>query len=750
MSELSRQRKKNDSPPRQVRASDISRGRRWLFRVVLLTLPILLLALMEVALRLADYGYDPHLFKRLKIGGEEFFVQKEDFSRRFFPKEIARNPGPVRFRVHKAPGTFRIFVFGESAAMGDPVQSFAPDRYLEMLLRQKYPDRQFELINVAFTAINSHVIVPIARECAAHEGDLWIIYMGNNEMVGPFGAATVFGWQAPPLSVVRLVTAVQRLRTGQWLMDMGRNLRGSATNSAAAWGGMAMFLNNQIAPDSPRKERVYRNFETNLHDITRAGLDSGAKVLLNTVGVNLKDCPPFASMSNSNLSASDRAQFDALYSKAMQVAGVANGAASFEQAARLQPKLAELQFNWGECLLRQTNFGAAQAHFQLACDYDALPFRADSRINSSIVGEAKRVGDKGLILFDAAAALAGGSDTGICGQETFYEHVHFGLNARYRLGRAWAEQVARLLPAGTNTWISRAACDEMLGLSPWNRAQVLHFMLERLQTPPLSTQPNNDARRNLLESLSTQLRPQMNAENAATTRKLFSKMLEERPEDYFLEQEFAVFLELSGDAAGAEAAWRRYCELLPQDSLGHFQSGRLLIALQKYAEAETALRKSLAIRATRTDAWIELGSALALQKKYPEALAIYDTALKKEPQNGQTLLRRGKVLGYLNRHAEAMESYRAALQLNPADGLAHYELGLELLGAHDMAGAGKEFGEAARFTPDRVAARFNYGTWLMNERHWEEARREFEAVLRLEPGNVQAQRKLATLQAVPK
>ena len=173
-----------------------------------------------MSLRFSGYGYNPRFFKRIKIGGEEFFVQNEDFSRRFFPKEVMRNPGPVRFPVHKAPGVFRIFVLGESAAMGDPAQSFAPDRYLEVLLRDKYPGSKFEVINVAFTAINSHVILPIARECAAHEGDLWIVYMGNNEMVGPFGAATVFGWQAPPLPFVRAVVAFQRLRTGQWLMDL--------------------------------------------------------------------------------------------------------------------------------------------------------------------------------------------------------------------------------------------------------------------------------------------------------------------------------------------------------------------------------------------------------------------------------------------------------------------------------------------------------------------------------------------------
>ena len=72
----------------------------WLFRVALLMLPFILLGGLEISLRLGGYGYDPHFFKRLKIGGEEFFVQNEDFSFRFFPKETARNPGPVRFPVH--------------------------------------------------------------------------------------------------------------------------------------------------------------------------------------------------------------------------------------------------------------------------------------------------------------------------------------------------------------------------------------------------------------------------------------------------------------------------------------------------------------------------------------------------------------------------------------------------------------------------------------------------------------------------
>ena len=712
-------------------------------------LPFLVLGVIELSLRLVGYGYNPNFFKRLKIGGEEFFVQNEDFSLSFFPKELVRNPGPLRFPVHKPPGTYRIFVFGESAAMGDPAQSFAPDRYLEMLLREKHPGMHFEVINVAFTAINSHVILPIARECAAHEGDLWLIYMGNNEMVGPFGAATVFGRRAAPLPYVRLLTSVRHLRIGQWLTALRRKFTKQETNQVA-WGGMGMFLQNQIPPDSPLRETISRNFQKNLDDIVRAGLNSGAKVLLNTVAVNLRDCPPFASATSTHLAPTDRGQFEQLCTNAVQAMSrkaFAEAADLFERAAKLDAASAELQFHWGECLLAQTNPTGAGEHFQLACDCDALPFRADSRLNSAIHAERAKRSSPNLILFDAAAALGTTHGAALCGNETFFEHVHFDFAGRYRLGHAWAEQIEASLPSNTNAWISQDICEQMLGLSPWNRAQVLHFMLERMQMPPLSNQAGNPARRDALEARMSQLRLQMNATNGIQSRNVFLQQLKRRPDDYFLRENFAVFLELAGFPTAATEEWQHFRELLPQDSLGYFQVGRLLVVQQqRYAEAEALLRTSLAIRPSRTEAWIELGNALALQKRYPEALDVYSTALTREPQNAQTLLRRGKVLANMNRHAEATESYRAAIQLNPADGLTHFELAIELLSAGQTNAAGKEFGEAARFTPDRVAARFNYGAWLMRQSNWDDALHEFEAVLRLEPGNTRAQRNLAYLQ----
>jgi hypothetical protein len=105
-------------------------------------------------------------------------------------------------------------------------------------------------------------------------------------MVGPFGAATVFGAKAPPLALIRLNLAIQKTRLGQLLVNLGRKLKGENA-AATSWGGMEMFVGNQIPADDPRKAVVYQNFSRNLHDIVTPGLNSGAKILLNTVAVNL-------------------------------------------------------------------------------------------------------------------------------------------------------------------------------------------------------------------------------------------------------------------------------------------------------------------------------------------------------------------------------------------------------------------------------------------------------------------------------
>ncbi len=723
----------------------------------MIVLPLMMLGGIEIVLRLAGYGYPTNLFKKIQISGQSFFVENDAFAFRFFPPQMARFPGPIRMAAEKSTGTYRIFILGESAAMGDPEPAYAASRYLEVLLSERYPKTHFEIINVGITAINSHVILPVARDCARHQGDLWIIYMGNNEMVGPFGAATVFGAKAPPLAMIRLDLAIQKTRLGQLLVNVSRKLK-SANANATSWGGMEMFVGNQLQPNDPRKEVVYQNFAQNLRDIVKVGLDSGAKILLNTVAVNLKDCAPFASLANTNLSAANRALYDQFFADGVDAENqdhFVDAVQNFDSAAKLDPKVAELQFRWGESLLQLTNYAAAREHLQLACDDDALPFRTDSRINGIIRNEQKKTGDDNLVLFDAANALAAETPENICGEETFFEHVHFKFDGSYRLGRAWAEQLATMMPStitndAVGDWATPETCDQQLGLSDWNRALVIQSVIDRLQQPPLSSQLDNAQRMKNLEDGVNQLHSRMNAADAGKSKADFLKALERSPDDYCLHENFGVFLESIGDLPEATAEYQKVHDLIPQDCVVYFQLGRLLEMQDQYAEAESSFREAVILRPSLTEGWIRLGDVLALENKYVDALASYALALKQRPQDSQTIFHYGKVLAKLNRHVEAIEKYRAAIKLDPANWETHYELGGELDAAGQLDAACDEFGAAARLNPGNSRTHFNYGVLLAKLGRLDAAQHEFEETIRLEPTYQKAHDYLAALQPMKK
>jgi tetratricopeptide (TPR) repeat protein len=715
--------------------------------------PLLLLSLLEGALRLFGYGYSTNFFGTLRLGGKDFLVNNENFSLRFFPPQLTRWPARIMIEAQKPADTCRIFIMGESAAMGDPEIAFGAGRYLEVLLNQRFPAKHFEVINVAITAINSNVILPIARDCARQHGDLWIIYMGNNEMVGPFGAATVFGAQAPPLSLIRLNLAIQQTRIGQLLVSLSRKL--NAKTAPASWSGMGMFLANQLRADDPRKEVVYQNFQRNLRDILRAGLDSGAKILLNTVAVNLQDCPPFASLTNATLSPTARAQFDNSYSEGCQSLerGAFNQAAqSFAQAAKLDSRAPDLQFRWGQCLLRSTNFPAAREHFQLACDFDSLPFRADSRINGLIKDVGRQLADSRLDTFDAAAALAANSPSGICGQESFYEHVHFNFDGNYRLALAWATQIQSLLPPDfTNqtagNWALQETCERRLALTDWNRYSAISGVVQRMRQPPLSTQFNNDQRIQTLRDQMQETRLRMTASAETEAGQVYTDALRRAPADHFLHENFAAFLTATGDFEAAAAQWQQVHQLIPQDFTVFSRIGGLLVRQGKWADAQSSFLQALALYPAFAPGWVGLGETHAAEGNLALALEDYEHARRLDPLEPHTHYYMGGALSKLNRGAEAIQSFRQAVKLDPDYWEAHFALGVEL-GTHDnVPEARNEFEQVVRLNPEFPDAHLNLAVALMQQSLLRDAQQQLEETLRLEPGNPAALEYLAQIQA---
>lgn len=736
----------------------LSARRKWWFRFfALAVLPVLVVGLagtlLEIGLRLGGYGYDTAFFRPIQFNDQKFFINNEQFSQRFFPAQLARWPDPFKMAATKAPGTIRIFIFGESAAMGDPQPAYGAGRYMEALLRQRFPGKKFEVINLGITAIDSHVILPIARECARHQGDFWIVYMGNNEMVGPYGAATVFGARALPRRAAQLNLAIQQTRIGQLLVSALRQLGGTSKNTS--WGGMEMFLENQIAPNDPRKETVYRNFEGNLQDIVRAGVDSGAKVILNTVSVNLKDCPPFASLVSPAPSAADGQHFDQLMTEGKSLKAQNNpwlAAQRFTEAVQLEPQHAEAHYRLAQCELALTN-ASAREQFQLACDLDALPFRADTRINATIRKITQPDAGERLVLCDAEKILAQSDAAGITGDETFYEHVHLNFDGNYRLGKIWAEQVGQALAGAGEAppaagWASQDTCEHELGLSVWNREFVLQAVIRRLETPPLSEQFNNAERLQKVGDAVRQLRQDESKPGAAQqVRADFADALAQAPADVYLYEGLANFLEANNDPQNALTAYQQAVELMPGDFYDDVQLGRLLGEQGKPEQGEPFLWQAVGLRPSLPEGWLELGNVLTAEQKFAPALDSMEHAARIRPADPSYVCLIAQLLAKLNRHAEAVANYRRAIQLDPQGWQSHFELAGELVAIDQADQAIPEYQTVIKLNPNDATSRINLGVVYVRFNRLDDAIGCLQDALKIDPDNHYAQQYLTSVLA---
>ena len=87
--------------------------------------------------------------------------------------------------------------------------------------------------------------------------------------------------------------------------------------------------------------------------------------------------------------------------------------------------------------------------------------------------------------------------------------------------------------------------------------------------------------------------------------------------------------------------------------------------MEKFDEAESELKKALALDPRHADAHYNLGNVYFLTGRMPEALNEYRTALKLMPDNTSAHNNLGAALEHMGRYAEAAEQFQAALQLDP-------------------------------------------------------------------------------------
>ncbi|HTI70938.1 MAG TPA: tetratricopeptide repeat protein [Candidatus Limnocylindria bacterium] len=743
-------------------------------------MPLFLVTVLEAALHLAGYGFDPHFFLRLGSGPTASLADNPRFGWRFFPRGMARTPRPLSTPVAKPENTVRIAILGESAAMGDPEPAYGFPRILETLLNAHFPGKRFEVINTAMTAINSHVILPIARDSREASPDFWIIYMGNNEVVGPFGAGTVFGAQVPPLGLIRARITLGASRLGQWAGGLIKPSTTGETNDEA-WGGMEMFLANQIRRDDPRMASVYRHFEANLESILAVGKSAGIKTVVCTVASNLRDCPPFGSAHRHQLNAKDLADWEKTYGEAIaaQTANRWNEAiAKYQAAGQLDPEFAEGHFRWGQCLLAVGDVPGARSQFSLARDLDTLRFRTDSALNDLIRQTTQRQGghDEATLL-DVEQVLEQAAPQGIPDSTYFVDHVHFTFAGNYKVALETAKTVmSRLRPTvvtePANEWLSAEGCAQRLGWNDWSDRLVTEDLYRRFQRPPFTLQL---AHSNRLASLKSRLNefyrvPRKEAFNQAV--KAGQTALGFNPDDWLLHEKLGEIYRDGGDYQSAVKEWEQVVARMPRHAGVFNNLGIALNALGRPEEAEARFRTALGLDPLLVEALNGVGLSLAQRRQFPVALREFERAKALKPgylptyinislaleASGQkeravdqylAVLPRfsanpvlhanlGRLLASQGRTNEALPHLQEAVRLAPGNALAHFNLGNFLLASGDLNGAVEHFATAASLDARSLDARINLGVCLIRAHRSEEALAPLQEAVTLSPQSINA------------
>jgi tetratricopeptide (TPR) repeat protein len=403
------------------------------FYLVMILIPIFFVVILEITLRLVNYGYDFQVFKPAsEYHFDKIFPNPDIPYKYFYNIKAAPSVLPDGFDIEKKKNAFRIFVLGESSAAGWPyVPNASFSRHLKRKLELYYPDNTIEVINLGISAINSYTIRDFAKAVVEKEPDLVLIYTGHNEYYGALGVGSSIklGFSR---NLINTYLWLRDFRTTQFLQNIISSIYGifTSSNSINSDGGnetlMSRMIGESLIPyNSDLFNYGIEQFSGNMDDVLQILKVKGVPVVIGDLTCNLKDQRPFVSSK------------DGKYPPADQVFSEANK----EYAKGDINKSKELYFE--------------------AKEYDALRFRAPRKINEVIYQLAKKYK---LPLVRIDSIFKSQSPNGIVGANLMVDHLHPNINGYRLMGNAYFDMLVqqKLLPNGVRNNISEPKADSIL------------------------------------------------------------------------------------------------------------------------------------------------------------------------------------------------------------------------------------------------------------------------------------------------
>lgn len=597
--------------------------------IAIVIIPLAFFLVLEMGLRLVGFGYNTNVFVE-----EKGIVRSNwPFTFKYFPWSVARPMKSLPFTAQKEPGTLRIFVLGGSAAQGFPAEEFGISRQMQVLLEQAYPERKIEVINAAISAVNSHVMLPVAKACLQYDPDFLIVYLGNNEVVGPYGAGTFYLGFSNNLTLIRLSQAIKSLRLYQMLVV----LTGRHKSAAGSWKDMDSYLENTLYQDDERLQNVYKHFDRNLGDIISAAAEENCPVILSTVGVNLLDSPPFASKKTDP---------------------------------------ADEQYQLGLANLEAGKTEEALIAFKNARDGDGLRFRADTKLNSVIRDQATRY-EGSVTLVDSEQLFEAGESgpLPIPGDDFFYDHVHLSFAGNFLVANAMAEAVILRIGASASFSPSRERVASALVYTDWDSLRLMRNLTEQLLSqPPFTNQWNHRerqlARRRELRKMTAQFTP----DRLEKTKGLYEIGLEKRPDSSGLKRKMSQLLVESGDPEKARELLLSVVREAPENIEAYNELSLVSVSLNKFDEAEQSILKILDFNPYAIEARNAYLLILFNSGQFEEAARYCERLIDDHPSDPDFRHVFGAVLEAQGKRSEAKEQWRKALRIDPRHGRSRKQL----------------------------------------------------------------------------
>jgi len=204
----------------------------------------------------------------------------------------------------------------------------------------------------------------------------------------------------------------------------------------------------------------------------------------------------------------------------------------------------------------------------------------------------------------------------------------------------------------------------------------------------------------------------------------------------------------TGDWKGAETAYRKLIQALPQDADHYYRLGVALRQEGKTDEAFSSFRTAAEINPAHSRALYSMASILDAQGKYEKAI----DCLRKSLEGDEKLEMAYNLLAdiYISRDQlfEAIRVYEEASSAHPESYVIHYNLGVTLMMVRHFEEAVQAFRKANRIKSDDPALYYNWASASVALKNYSEAARLYKQGLRYKPDDDEMLYGLARISAL--